>query len=195
MYVCALWSIVFQLVCVWEGSETWSQTCQGQPQCSTGFGSPASCVPKDHWVIIRDVTFSSKLSPKACLLFPEHLFVYYLLLSNFVWWIVLFLFFSITLLTEVSSKKMVHKLLQTFSKSNLGYWSSQRLLRTSWLNERMDSAKMGFLALEKCFFCASKGTYLKIIQNCRQLNWFLLKVGTDLIVKWRISPTAFQHLQ
>lgn len=132
---------------------------------------------------------------KLVFFFPEHLFVYYLLLANFVWWIVLFLFFSITLLTEVSSKKMVHKLLQTFSKSNLGYWSSQRLLRTSWLNERMDSAKMGFLALEKCFFCASKGTYLKIIQNCRQLNWFLLKVGTDLIVKWRISPTAFQHLQ
>lgn len=114
------------------------------------------------------------------------------------WVFVLFRWFGLVFFTAVCALKYhprrwyvnCFRLLK-----NQWYSTSQPLLHVSWLNRSMDTAKKGFLALEKRYFCASKGGCLKIIQNCRQLNWFLLKVGTDLTVKWRISPTAFQHLQ
>lgn len=152
----------------------------------------------------RDVTHWCKLSPNAWLDFClKHLFVwllawFYLLVCfvlgfcfvSLVWF---GFFFTAVCALKYHPRRWYVNCFRLLK--NQWYSTSQPLLHVSWLNRSMDTAKKGFLALEKRYFCASKGGCLKIIQNCRELNWFLLKVGTDLTVKWRISPTAFQHLQ
>lgn len=155
-------------------------------QCPSGHGTSASCVPTDPWLFsvslagmwLRD---ASSAQPKC--------------LSWFLPWIYIFIYlFNFIFL--------LHQSVPVWKATQEDYWLLktqwcsvlQPLLCASWLNRSMDIVKKGFLAIEKCYFSASKEEYLKIVQSCRELNWFLLKIGTNLIVKRGISPTAFQHL-
>lgn len=147
-------------------------------QCPSGHGHISQLCSQRSLaalcVINRDVICGCKLSWTQMLLLIFALSIFFFLLIFFLNYFIL--------CPEMPFIKMV-----TLSE----YLKHKDVWPLCLLARSMDIVKKGFLALEKCYFSASKEEYLKNIQNCKELNWFLLKVGTNLIVKEGFLPLLF----